>query len=346
MSIKIDLGMMVWDYENGGEISNIPLRYFMYNLLITGKNRAERNATLSYILNQLYVRLPDIGVLFIKLKSNEDLYLYHLDKVYKYGDSDLVIPYFIKEQFDARNREQFEEYINAIFGFHPEMTIVMGCLLHHYKTGEFPSSLVDLLEDLKTNLIEHPYSDNFTESNIRSIEKAIHLFENDPVLERTLEILLEVPEWLKLWSEGKAICIDLSGCDLFYQKVLVTFLLQTIKNLIPIRNSDVFRGIIVLEDADKILKKPPHEDYRKNFIMNRDYFRRIEEENYFLTKEQLEGVYGDKEYLFNIQLERMFEDLICDEFRYRNISLITVCEDLSEIYYYYKDSSQIKINLD
>ena len=327
MSIKIDLGMMVRDYENGGEISNIPLKYLMYNLLITGKNRTERSAALSYILNQLYGRLPNNGILFIKLKSNEDIYLYHLDKVYKYGDSDLIIPYFIEEQFNARNREQFEEYINAIFGFHPEMEIVMGCLLHHYKTGEFPSSLVDLLEDLKTNLIEHPYSDNFNKSNIRSIEKAIQLFDSDPILESTLEIPLELPEWLKLWSEGKVLCIDLSGCDLFYQKILVTFLLQAIKNLVPERDSDIPRGIIVLEDADQILKKSPREYYKENYTMNRDYYRRIEEKNFFLTKEQLEIVFGDKDYLFNVQLERMFEDLISDEFRYRNLSFITVCED-------------------
>ncbi|MFX1316876.1 MAG: hypothetical protein ACFE9T_13525 [Promethearchaeota archaeon] len=80
--------------------------------------------------------------------------------------------------------------------------------------------------------------------------------------------------------------------------------------------------------------------------MNREYYRRMEEKYYFLTKEQLETVFGEKEYLFNVQLERMFEDLITNEFRYRSLSLIMVCEDASEIYYCYRECSQVKIDLD
>lgn len=342
MSIKIDLGMRVRDYENGFLISSIPLRYFLYNLLITGKSRTERSAKLSYILNQLYERLPDIGVLLIKLQSNEDLYLYHLDKVFKYGDSDLMIPYFFEEQYDERNREQFKKYINAIFGFHPEMKTVIACLLHHYK---FPSSIIDFLEDLKNDLMDNPYSDKFTRSNVKSFDKVIHLLQNDPILERTVEIPLDIPEWLKLWSEGKVVCIDLSECDLYYQKILVAFLLQALRNLVPEENSDILRGIIVLEDSEQVLRKAPREKYRSNYALNREYYSWIREKNYFITKEQLDNVFGDKEYLLNIQLERMFEDVIKDEFRYRNLAVITTCEGSSDIIYSYRACSEINLDV-
>ncbi|MBA7520586.1 hypothetical protein ES705_12682 [subsurface metagenome] len=82
-----------------------------------------------------------------------------------------------------------------------------------YKLGRFPNSLVDFLEDVKKCLIEHPYDKDFTESNIRSIEKAIEFVQEDSLLERTLWIPSNLPEWLKLWSEGKEVCIDLSSCD-------------------------------------------------------------------------------------------------------------------------------------
>jgi len=64
------------------------------------------------------------------------------------------------------------------------MKWVMRIVMKHYKLGRFPSSLVDFLEELKICLIEHPYDKDFTESNIRSIEKAIEFIQEDSLLER------------------------------------------------------------------------------------------------------------------------------------------------------------------
>ena len=67
------------------------------------------------------MRVPDIGVLLVKLRSNEDIYLYHLNKVFEYGDPELEIPYFLEHTFSDVNREQLINCVNAIFGFHYEM---------------------------------------------------------------------------------------------------------------------------------------------------------------------------------------------------------------------------------
>lgn len=60
----------------------------------------------------------------------------------------------------------------------------------------------------------------------------------------------------------------------------------------------------------------------------------------------IEGLYEDPNYLFNIQFESVFRDLIVNEFRYRNISLITVCEDMYKIYKFLNSSSKIKVVFD
>ncbi len=86
MSIRINLGYSALDYNSGLETENIPLEDFKYNILVSGKDQIEKSALLSHILNQLYTRATNIGVLLIKLKSNEDTKLYHLDKVYEYGN--------------------------------------------------------------------------------------------------------------------------------------------------------------------------------------------------------------------------------------------------------------------
>ena len=345
MSIKINLGYEVRDFEKGIFVENVPFKQFKYNMLISGKDSKERSAILSHILNQIYVRVPDIGVLLIKLKSNEDTYLYHLNKVYEYGEPKLEIPYFLEHTFSDVNREQLINCLNAIFGFHYEMKWVMRIVIKHYKLGRFPSSLIDFLDDLKNCLIEHPYDKEFTESNIWSIEKARELIQEDSLLERILWIPSDLPEWLKLWSEGKKVCIDLSSCDPQIQKLLVVLLFQILKNFVPTIESNIPSGIVVLEDADHILEEPPYDYYKETYNSNRDYYGWKREKNYFLTKEQIEEAFGDTNYLFNIQFESIFHDLIVNEFRYRNISLITVCVDTLKIYKFLNSSSKIKVLL-
>ncbi len=56
-----------------------------------------------------------------------------------------------------------------------------------------------------------------------------------------------------------------------------------------------------MEEADNLLEKPPYDEYRRSYSINRDYCREIEEKNYFLTKEQIEEAFGDRNYLFNVQ---------------------------------------------
>ncbi len=313
MAIGINIGLDVHDYSGSKTIENIPIERFKDNLVMWGKDKLERTALLSHILNQFYTDFPDIGVLLIRLEPHDDLNLFYIDKKYEYGDPDLIIPYFLEKAQHETYREQFEKIINAIFGFHYEMRIVIGCVVLSYKVGEFPSSFADFLEDVKQYLINNPYSEDFTESNIKSVEKAINLLREAPLLEHTLWISLQLPEWLKLWNEGKTICIDLSGCDLQYQRLLVPLLLQIIKNYMPNCYSDLPSSLIVLEDVDEIFQRPPHEKYREYYDMNREYWDELREQNYFLTKEEIEEAYGDMSYLSKVQFDRIISRIIFDE---------------------------------
>ncbi len=243
VSEKINLGVKVRGFEDRMVTENIPLKYFKNNFLISGGVRNERTALLSHVLNQFYAEFPDIGVLLIQLGSNEDTYLYHLDKVYEYGDTELVIPYSTGQQFNEVIRERFMRYLTAIFGFHYEMKFVIANLSRHYKSGGLPSSIVDFLEDLKEYLIKNHYSEDFTKSNVASIEKTIEIFEEDPVLESTVSIPLEViPEWLSLWGKGEKVCIDLTNCSIYHQKLLVTLITQAINIYIDINDSHIPTG--------------------------------------------------------------------------------------------------------
>jgi hypothetical protein len=346
MGVRINLGKELNYYNCGLEIDNIPFELLKSNLLISGSDQAERTAFLSHILNQLYKRAPEIGVLLIRLNAGENTNVFHLDKEYKYGDLNLEIPYFYGDFSNEVYREHFESVISALFGFHFEMKIVIGCLLRQYKNGKLPSSILDFLGDLKNYLVDHPYSEKFNKSNIESIEIMLKLFEEKEILERTLWKSFKTPEWLKLWSEGKKICIDLSRCDLRYQRILVPLLLQIVKNSTPILNSDTPVGIVALEDASELFKDIPVEEYKNNFNLNKEYYKKIENESYFLTREQLIEVYGDKDYLINTQLEYVFKRLVFTELFYRDIAIIATCRDPAELYLSYKKQFKIKLDLD
>ena len=116
MSVRISLGTKVLDYNSGLRTENIPLEYFKYNILIAEGDQTERSALLSHILNQIYERVTNTGVLLIKLNSNENTNLYYLDRVYEYGDPNLEIPYFFGNALSALHREHFELYF-ANIGF-------------------------------------------------------------------------------------------------------------------------------------------------------------------------------------------------------------------------------------
>ena len=53
MSVKINLGYEVRDFEKGIFVEDIPLKQLKYNLLISGGKITERSAALSHILNQI-----------------------------------------------------------------------------------------------------------------------------------------------------------------------------------------------------------------------------------------------------------------------------------------------------
>lgn len=346
MGVRINLGKEFNYYNCGLEIENIPFELLKSNLLISGFDQAERTALLSHILNQLYTRIPEIGVLLIRLSEEESTNLFRLDKEYEYGEPDLEIPYFYGDFSNEVYKEHFESVISAIFGFHFEMKIVIGCLLRQYKNGKLPSSILDFLEDLKMYLIDYPYHEKFNKSNIESIEEILKLFEENVILERTLWKSFKTPEWLNLWSEGNKICIDLSGCDLRYQQILVPLLLQIVKNFTPILNSDTPVGIVALSDASELFKDIPVEEYRKNLEINKAYYRRIENESYFLTREQLIEVFGDKDYLINTQLEYVFKRLVFTELFYRDIAIVATCQDPAKLYSPYKKQFKIKLYSD
>jgi len=65
----------------------------------------------------------------------------------------------------------------------------------------------------------------------------------------------------------------------------VTLITHAINNYIEHNNSNIPTGIVVIEDVDDIMEKPPYEEYKKNYESNREYCRVIKEESCVLTHE-------------------------------------------------------------
>lgn len=108
--------------------------------------------------------------------------------------------------------------------------------------------------------------------------------------------------------------------------MLAAFILQVLKNHIPLQHSKMPVGIVAIDDIDLLFKLPPFEEYRRTYAKHSSYWNYKRERNYFLTKKQIEQAYGDKRYLSKVQFYGYYTRIFEDELRCRNIALIAVCE--------------------
>ncbi len=216
-------------------------------------------------------------------------------------------------------------------------------VLDMYRHNVFPNSLIYLLDDVISYLKTKPYSEEFQNSLLRSLEKAIELLSKNPKLEETLRLIPLLPSWFVMWASRKKICLDLSTCDLRTQRILTSVIFQTIKNLVPHTNSDVIQGMVMIDDANQLFKRIPSEKYDYRYLLMKEQIKKEKAESYLLTKERWEEIYGDKEYFTRVKLARFFEDMIYNEFRIKHVSLVTATNSPLQLLDAIPFMSQLKI---
>ena len=314
------------------------------NVLIESEHSKERHNLMIDLLAQMEERLPPFSTLYINLNPKVECPGMFVAK-FTYGSLNLNIPYIHDLRDDSRDR--FSRCFNAIFNFHHELQIVMEIVYSNCTQRGFPTSIIGFLELMHTYLKDKPYDKEFTESLLKNINEAIDLFESDNVLEKTFRASTSLPDWVTLWREKQNVWIDLSGCKPLIQKMLIPViflnLLRSTNHYGPSENYWHLNGVVIINEADKIFASVPWERYKARYNQRKQYWEHLKYLNLFLTKEQMVEAYGEPAIFFKSQLETYYNDLLRNEFRFRNIMLFTGTRDEKKVQDFISGYSQVRI---
>jgi len=316
------------------------------NVLIESENSGERYNLMIDLLTQMERSLPSFSTLYINLNPKVECSESFTAK-FAYGSMELSVPYIHDLGNDSRDR--FSKCFNAIFNFHPELQIIMDIIYSNCKKRGFPISIIGFLDLMYTYLEEKPYDDEFTKSLLNNIKDAIDLCKSDNSLEQIFRVRTSDPDWLALWRNKQKVWIDLSGCKPLIQRMLIPVIFLNL-----LRSTDHYglpenywhlNGVVMINNADQVFASVPWEQYRECYSQRRYHWDYIQEQNWFLTKEQIVEAYGEPSILFKSQLEMYHRHLLLDEFRFRNITLFTGTGDENAIHNFISSLSQVRFVL-
>ena len=239
-------------------------------MIIGGKPGTGKTTVVMQICQQIRSKAPDVGLLNLNLgKKNQEGY-YCSDRVLKYGDAVLSIPYFVRGLNTDLDEElqQTASYLIASLGLKNPLDQTLKDIMRHYmiqyrkvKKSPVLPELEVLLNALLKWYKNHSYHENYQKSVIGALTTRISHLRNSSKLARTMQLCpdLEAPEWLAEWADGASIYIDLSSCDIYDKALLVNAILQAIRVRMSEKDSSRLKSLIIIDEAHNVTLKDAFE---------------------------------------------------------------------------------------
>ena len=319
-------------------------RQIIKNVLIESENSKERYNLMIDLLAKMEEHLPPFSTLYINLNPMVEC-PETFDKKFTYASLEFSVPYI--HDLEDGSRDSFCRCFNAIFNFHYELRIIMAIIYSNCKKRGFPTSIIGFLELMYTYLEDKPYNKEFTRSLLQNIKEAIDLCESDNAIEQTFRVSTSLPDWVELWKKKQKVWIDISGCKPIIQKMLIPViflnLLRSTNHYGRAENYWHLKGVVIINEAEKVFASVPWELYKARYNQKKQHWENIRYRNLFLTKEQIVEAYGEPSILFKSQLKTYYNNILCDEFRFRNITLFTGTRDEKNVQNFIADFSQVRL---
>lgn len=260
--------------------SMVPLNNFVQSVIIGGQPQTGKTRFLGHISREFYTKAPKIGVLYLNLGKGEQNNIYKSDKVLKYGDSDLRIPYYVNGGYEKKSLQECASYLIACLGLGDPIDRLMYNVAKSFiqTNGDMPGSIANLFRGLKKWYLKHKYHEEYQTNILNAIDnRALSLFP-DPTLEITLKYeSSKIPQWYQDLREGKKIFVDLSMCNIYIKMLLSNAIFQIIRTLTPDFDVGELQLLIVIDEAHQILEKA-----KNNGLNDYDY----------TSKAKLEGLFA------------------------------------------------------
>ena len=241
--------------------------------IIAGETGTGKTNCASIIVNEINRKAPQIGILTIGLsKKNQDIF-FKPDKIIRYGDEELKIPYFVKPNSNVMTLEKYAQetamYLTAAIGLKgTATTCTYNTMMAYNGAKNCPMTPTGLFEST-LNYLDHPehkYHEKF-QTNIKS-EILNNVFErfNDPIIEKVLTLTPKIPKWFKQWRNGVNIYIDLTEASVWSKIIACFALFQMIKTLTADLDVHTLNNLIVIDEIKHLGAKPlsthPYDDFR------------------------------------------------------------------------------------
>lgn len=292
---------------------------FAQSCIIAGATGTGKTYAASLIINEISKKAPQVGILGIGLSKKDQAHYFKPDKILKYGDKELQVPYFVKPSHECKTLEKYAletaMFLTASIGLkNTATTVTYTTMMSFDKAHSLPEYTIELFEATLDYLDdpEHKYHEKF-QTNIKSeINNTVSQRLSDSIISETLKLRPFIPQWFTEWRQGKNIYIDLTECNAWTKIILANALFQMIKTLTSHLEADELHNLIVIDEPDPILAKAlstsPYDDM-------------------VIAKERLEIV---------------FKELL-EEFRSRGIAFTLIDQEPSSLFKCVSKSPALKI---
>ncbi|MCP6718689.1 MAG: hypothetical protein KJI71_00470 [Patescibacteria group bacterium] len=277
-SSEIIIGNHLLDGVISEKKAIIPIKSLRSSLLLVGKPEMGKTYLIANILRHIKKHSPKIGVLIINLAKGAQKKLYPSDYCLKWGDKRLQVPYAVFNDNFQRCLNEISECLVYSVGLKNVVVNALNNTLTTFYTNKLrvPDHINHLFSELLRYLEKNPYDARLQMRIVQAIKhRFTTLFTNSDIISG-LRVRDKIPLWVKdVLFNGKKVMLDLSGCSAPEKRLLSTLILQMFRTLIPDREEENLKRIIVLDEAHQLTSKPENVNPDDDDFIAMDSFRKI-----------------------------------------------------------------------
>lgn len=272
------------------EIGLIEIDSLTTHLNIFGKTGTGKSTLIKMILHEIHSKRPDIGVLilnFAKPYLEDD---YPMAHVYEFPSEKFRLPYITPSDRTMISIRETSNVFGACLGLkHIGPSIFSETLrLCYLKYNKFPEDIKDFFGCVDNNMKAKSWEPEYKQHVRTTFKRRINELFYREDLKATLKLLdgewKNIPEWFKLWMEGKTVLLDLTKCLEEEQHLIGMIILNMIDILIPIdrEKSNMLKYLLMLDEAHRLVGKPSdrHPESPEFIMKNKtnSFFKKITNE--------------------------------------------------------------------
>lgn len=260
-----------------------------------------------------------MGVLILGLKKkNQNLY-FKSDEIYRFGNDDIIIPYFIMpnshRQIIEKYADQTAEYLTASISLQGVVKTGMFNTIMSFKEVKMLPKTPKQLSEATLDYFDDPLHqchEKFHTNITTGIRDSVTERLSNPILKKILCRNSGIPKWFEEWRNGKNIYLDLTDGSIWEKRIITYALLQMVKALTEDLEEHRLHNLILIDDATEIVALSTSKNPRSDE---------------FIAKDRMESV---------------FKELL-EEFRSRGIAFLIINNGPSSLFRCVSKSPSLKI---